>query len=297
MPISMRYKELILGRLSNLTQNQRRVAEYLMDNPQEAALSSITKIARTVKVSQATVFRLAKALGYRGFLHLKSEMLENLRRDLTPLERFQAVIDQSQGKDDVLLNIARQDVENISGTLNIIDKAAFDKAVDLIISSHHIYTMGLGISSFLSQITAYLLKRVTLKASALSHGSVSFIEQIISIKDEDLIIAFSLPPYSLGTIEAAQYARDKNINVISITDKMTAPIVQYSNVIIQTRTESMVFANSLGAIFVVICALATEVALRDRKRSSQALSKLEEARRDYELVVDRDFFQVNKKFY
>lgn len=75
-----------------------------------------------------------------------------------------------------------------------------------------------------------------------------------------------------GTVEAAKFTRSKNINIISIIDKMTAAVVQYSDLILQTKTENRVFANLLSAVNVLIYSLATEAALRDRKKARQALA-------------------------
>ncbi len=291
------HRELFLRKLPQLSKNQKKVAEYLMEHPQEMALSSITDIARHLNVAQATIVRLAKALGYSGYLEMKNEMLQRLRENLTPVERFQTELNYEPGKDDVLVNVAQEEVKNINITLRLIDQNAFRAAVELISTCRHIYTFGLGISAFVSQIAAYVLNRITLKASALSHGSVSFIEQIIPVKEQDLLIAFCFPPYSSGTIKAARYAKTKNVPVISITDKLTAPIVEYSDVSLQAKTENRLFANSLSAINVIIYSLATATALKNREHSRQALAELARARSEYQAMIEDDYIQANKKFY
>ena len=89
MPISNAHKALFVNQFSKLPKNQKKVAEYLMEHPQEMAFSSITDIAKRLEVAQATIVRLAKSLGFKGYLDMKTDMLKHVRKNLTPVTRFQ----------------------------------------------------------------------------------------------------------------------------------------------------------------------------------------------------------------
>lgn len=291
MPDLTFYKQLILDHVSHLTNNQKKIAQFFLDHPEEIAFSSIDEIARKLKVGKATIVRLAQTLGYKGFLELKTELSNKLRDDLSLTKKFKNAIDSSPIKTDFLTSLAGYEIENIHNTLQVLDRNAFDKAVNILLEAPKIYTMGLGISSFLSQLAAYFLNRITRKARAFTHGSISFHEQIVSLNSGDCLIGFSLPPYSIATIEAAENAQSKEIKVIAITDKLVAPISQYSDIILTVRTNNIVFINTVSAVLVLIYALATGVGLRDRTRSLHVLSRFEAAKTEYGFDVHTDFFK------
>ena len=73
MPELTYYKQLILDHVSHLTKNQKKIAQFVLDHPEEIAFSSIDVIARKLKVGKATIVRLAQTLGYKSFLELKTE--------------------------------------------------------------------------------------------------------------------------------------------------------------------------------------------------------------------------------
>jgi len=291
MPDLTVYKKLILDHISHLTKNQKKVAQFLLDYPEEIAFSSIDVIAERLSVGKATIVRLAQALGYTGFLELKTELSNKLRNDLSLTQKFKDTIDSKPLKTDYLSKLADNEIENIQNTLQTIDRKAFDKAVKILFAAPRIYTMGLGISSFLSQLAAYFLNRITMKASAFSHGSISFHEQVISVNPGDCIVSISLPPYSVATIEAAESSQSKGIKVISITDKLVAPIAQFSDVVFTAKTHNIVFINTVSSVLLIIYALATGVGLSDRTKSLEVLSLFENAKTEFGFDVRTEFFK------
>jgi len=294
MPDLAPFKKLILKHISHLTRNQKKVAQYLLDHPEEIALSSIDVIAERLSVGKATIVRLAQSLGYKGFLELKTELSNKLRDDLSLTKKFKDTIENSNLEVDFLPRIATNEIANIQTTLRDLDQKAFERAVDILLGCSRIYTMGLGISSFLSQLAAYFLNRITMKASAFGHGCLSFHEQMASVEPDACILCFSLPPYSVATIEAAEAARSKDIKVISITDKLVAPIVRHSDVVLTAKTHNIVFINTISAVLVLIYALAAGIGLRDRARSLQVLSLFEKAKSEFGFDVHTEFFQTQK---
>ena len=83
-----------------------------------------------------------------------------------------------------------------------------------------------------------------------------------------MLIAFSFPPYSRETVEAVKAAASRKIRVVGITDRLTSPVSYSAVFVLPIRSTNMIFTNSISAISVVINALVTEIALKNR---SQAL--------------------------
>ena len=96
--------------------------------------------------------------------------------------------------------------------------------IDRISKSDRVFTAGLGISYLLSEILAYQLTQVGISSSVLQHSHTLFNEHILFLNPRDLLIVFSFPPYSKETIEAADFANKRKIDVISITNKHASPV-------------------------------------------------------------------------
>ena len=272
-------KRRIRTRIRNLTDSQKAIANYIVENPRKVALSSIRDLEKELNISKSTIVRLAQALGYNGFYEMKSEFLQSIRHELDPINRFKTYFEQPTQDPDYLKIIADESVNNISSTLRLLDREQFRKAVELIKGASMVYTMGLGISTFLADLTAYLLGRVSIRAIHMNYGANTFAEQIVSFNKRDLIVAFSFRPYSEDTIEAARYAKEKGLNVVSLTDKATSPIVPFSDAALQVMVESMTISNSVIPVLALVYAMVGTIGYELKDRTLQTIESIEYVRR------------------
>jgi DNA-binding MurR/RpiR family transcriptional regulator len=272
-----RYKEIrekIQNNFDKLPANQRKVADFILGNFDNIPFVDVHGISKQVGVSVASVIRFAQSVGFSGFSELRDAVAESLKKHLSKNEIF-PLIDKSKVENDILASVAKLDVKNINDTLTMIDRESFNKVINLIISSDRIYTAGLGISYLLAEILAYQLTQVGIDASVLKHTHTLFQEQIMYLSKSDLIICFSFPPYSIETIQAAEYACEKGIKVISVTNKPTAPISSFSESLLTVKSENMLYTNSFAAISVLINAIATACAIKNKVKAKKVLKESE----------------------
>jgi len=284
----MRYREIkrrIQRSYDDLPKNHKRVADFFIENFDEIPFQSVQDVSKSSSTSVATVVRFAQRIGFSGFSEMREQISQNLQKQIRDKEIFPLIKD-SKVNQDTLTAVANQDIKNINETLILIEKPDFNRVVDYILAADRIYTMGLGISNLLSKILAYQLLQIGFSAAAFRHDSLYFSEQVILLKPEDLIIAFSFPPYSIETIESAKYAKEKGINLIAVTNKHSAPIVAYSAVNLLVKSENMLFTNSFAAISVLINAISTECVFRDEKRVKQMLKKLNQVTNNQNLILN-----------
>lgn len=274
----------IRSQIPYLTSSQKIVANYIVENPQKFALSSVRELERELQTSKSTVVRLAQALGYEGFHEMKSALLKSIRHELDPINRFKTYLSLPNNESDYLKLIAEEAVENINSTLQLIARDQFNKAVDLLKDAPHVYTLGLGISNYLAEIAAYLLNRVSIRANYMTYAGVTFAEQIVNLSKDDVIMAFTFPPYSHETIEAARYARERRLTVISMTDKATSRIVHYSDVTLQVIVESMTISNSIMSALTVLYAIAEQIGHEVKHKTLQTLKSIEHVRKEHSSV-------------
>jgi DNA-binding MurR/RpiR family transcriptional regulator len=257
-------KQKILQSYEQLPDHQQRIADYLLQHGKNVGLLTTDSIAQHLNVSKATVVRFAQKLGYKGFVELRNEILEFLRSDLKSVDNFILSIGK-QSIEDTLTLVAKHEVQNINKTIQQMDRPAFTQSVELMLNARKVITMGVGISSLLSEVLAYELHQVAIEALALSSAHIRFVESLAMASAKDVVIGFSFPPYSMETVDAAAYAHQRKIPVIAFTDRLTSPITFHTNKVLVVRSENMLFTNSIAAISVVINALATNIAAKNKK--------------------------------
>lgn len=274
-------KKRIKQQLPRLTKSQKIVADYMAENPQKFALSSLRELEAELKISKSTIVRLAQVLGYDGFYGMKSEFLNEIRNNLEPIQRFKKFLSVPHDKVNFIELIAEETTNNIQRTIQLVDQTQFQKAIDLIKKASHVYFIGMGISNCLAEIATYLFTRASIKASFMPYGALKFAEQIIIMPKNSLVFAFSFPPYSKETIIAAQYARKKGLKVISITDKLTSDITKYSDVSLQAAVESITISNSIMSVLVLLYSIIAQLGNELKDKALETIEAIEFVRKEY----------------
>lgn len=258
-------QSLIQLRYHSLPGNQRKIADYLVEHLQEAPFLSVMDLERRTGTSRATVVRFARSLGFEGFLDLRSRLLEGVQTQMALGAAFP--VPTGKGARDTLTLVAQQDVKNINRTIAQLERGAFAELAGMILKAGRVHTAGLGISSLMAQILAYSLNQAAVRAVPFVHDYETFIEQLMFVSPHDLLIVFSFPPYSRETVDLARGAAARKIPVVALTDRPTSPVTLHASRTLVIRSKNMLFTNSFSAISVVINALVTEVAIRNREKA------------------------------
>jgi DNA-binding MurR/RpiR family transcriptional regulator len=260
-------KRRILQTFQRLPANHRRVADFILTQPHDLAFLTTDSLSSELKVSKATIVRFAQSLGYKGFTELQNEILDAVQSTIRSPEKYSRSLSELK-PDETLGRVAEHEIRNITRTVRYVDRSTFSRGVDALLSAKRVFTMGIGISSLLAEVMSYELNQVGLDAQPLTSGRMRFVEHLALAGRDDVVVAFSFPPYSRETIDAARYARKRGCAVISITDKLTSPISFHSSHVLAVQTENMLHTNSVSAISVVINALVTEIAVKDKPAAS-----------------------------
>lgn len=256
-----------------LSKGQKQLAAYITENYDRAAFITASKMGRIVGVSESTVVRFAYALGYDGYPELQKSLQELIRNKLTSVQRIQLTGDLQPN--DVLRSVLKSDVSNIRATIDSIDNASFNAAINALLEAKKIYIVGLMSAAPLAQFLAYYLGFVMDNVVMVSGAMGNIYEDLFRISSEDVCIGISFPRYSNRTIDALDFARGKEATIIAITDSVSSPIAEKAEHALIARSDMAGFADSLVAPLSLINAIIVACSLRRREQVSNTLSQLE----------------------
>lgn len=276
-------KSTIQNSYPNLSKNQKKIADFVLNNFDRIPFQGVQEISEATQLSVASIVRFAQKIGFEGFLEMRDQIAKSLQHRIKKQQIF-SLIDNHKLKDDTFASVANHDIGNINDTLNSLDRTHFNNSIKLLLGANKVYTAGLGISYLLAEILSYQLNQVAINSSCLLHTHTSFMEQVLTMTKNDVIVAFSLPPYSNETIDAVEFAKSRGIKTIAITNKESSPITFYSETQLVVQSKNMLFTNSFASIAVLINAVATECAVRNKTKANKMLKELNEVVKKQKLV-------------
>ena len=277
--------ERIEASMKTFSKGHRRIAEYIISNYDKAAYMTASVLGAEAGVSESTVVRFAALLGFDGYQQLQKQIREAVRARMTSVQRVSAAnhrMDESEVLDRILI----EDAENIRMTLESVDRQAFEKAVDMILSAKNIYILGMRSSAVLADFMSYyfglLFDNVRLIRPA---GGSEIFEHLMKLHEDDVFVAISFPRYTTGVVNATEFASKTGAGVIAITDSQSSPIVPHSDVVLTAKSEMASFADSLVAPMSLINAMITYIGKKKEEEVTDTLGRLENVWKEYKVYT------------
>lgn len=280
--------EIIDQAFPGLSKGQKRIVEYMREHPEEAAYMTAAKLGHVAGVSESTVVRFAIELGFSGYPELHRAMQESLQKRLTSVQRVRVSNDRLP--DEGLLDaVLERDMAQIRATMETIDRAAFDAAVEAILSAGKIYIIGMRSSFALAEFLEYYLNLIFPNVQLVRNaGGSEIFEQMMNIGEGDTVVAISFPRYSSRIVNAVDFAANSGAKVIAITDGMSSPIAKPAYAALCAKSNMASFADSLVAPLSIINALIAAISKKKNDEISSVLTKLEHVWDEYHVYKSGD---------
>ncbi|CAB1245116.1 MurR/RpiR family transcriptional regulator [Clostridium sp. MT-14] len=270
-----------------LSKGQKLIAEYILKHYDKAAFMTAAKLGLNVGVSESTVVRFANELGFSGYPKLQKSLQELIKNKLTTVQRIELSND-FVSQESPLKSVLKSDMENIRATLEKINHKTFDDVVDSIFEAQKIYILGLRSSTAIADFLGFYLNLILDNVKVVGYGISDIFEQMINLKEGDLVIGIGFPRYAVRTIEALAFAKSRNAKIIAITDSLLSPLAARSDYTLIAQSNMASFVDSLVAPLSVINALIIAVGLREKEKISSTFSDLEDIWKEYQVYSFKD---------
>ncbi len=205
--------EQIQGRLDELNKAERKVAEVILLNPQQATRFSIAALAQAAKVSEPTVNRFCRSFGVSGYPELKLQLAQSLASGAAYVSRAVEADDDPAAYTQKIFASA---IASLDGACQQLDPAQVSRAVDMMIQARQIHFFGLGASAPVALDAQHKFFRFNLAVSA--HADVLMQRMLASVAHTgDLFVIISYTGRTRELVEVARLARDNGASVLGLT--------------------------------------------------------------------------------
>lgn len=206
-----------------LTKGEKKIAEFLVKNPKKVMVLSALELGKEIGVSDASVLRFSKIMGFNKFNDFKNYIALELS-ETSPDDRIVKNWDNFNSKNDIANKIVNADLENIKDFLLNVDFNEVNEAVDAIAEAKKIYFLGIGSSRAISQFMFWHIKRLGFNAECVNEGGLGLYESFSHIKKGDVVIIFAFPRFLNDEIKAVKLAKEKKAKIITITSNVFSEI-------------------------------------------------------------------------
>ncbi len=258
----------------NMGPAERRVADYILEHPDDILCMSISELSALCECGDATLVRFSRRLSLDGFGMLKIGLAGELRQISS--------IGGDIKKDDSPYKIFDSRIHDITAALRntetVLDKDKLDRAARCIMAADRIVIFGLGNSASVAKDAEHKFLRIGLCAQACTDNHMQAI--IAShLKRGNVAIGISHSGISRDVVDALKLSKASGATTICITNFGKPPIVETSDIALFTKAEetqhSILAMSSRIAQLAILDSIYTYIVLNSDAKASREIFNTE----------------------
>lgn len=264
------------GQISSLKNAEKRVAGLILKSPEKIHDFTVAEAASQSNVSEATVIRFCRTLGFKGYQDLKYQLMRELAFH-QPSVISEEVL-EGDSSDDVIQKVFSFNIQTLRETLEVLDAPALQRAASLIECAKKILIIGVGTSAANVQDAHNKFFRLGLNSVAQSDAHLQLMEASL-LTPGDVVIAITHSGRTRDPVESLAAARAAGAGTVAITSNPRSPITGHADVVLLTSSRETAFRSealaSRLAQMSIIDALYTLIRIKNRDRAVATEKKIE----------------------
>jgi DNA-binding MurR/RpiR family transcriptional regulator len=287
-PVQPDFTQLVSQHYKDLTKSEKRIANYLRKNQDESSFLSAAEVADRLGISEATVVRFARTLGFPSYPAMRTHLQENFYQRVTHSTRLRTKLADLREAGDIFERLTVSEIDYLSQALTTVDRSALQQSVDLLKISQRIFVYGLGPSISLVDLMEIRLRRFGKDVIALRTSGREVFESLLSLNARDLVFIITFFDLNPSQQLILDYAREVNCPVIMLTDTLESVVSDKVNVVLAAKRGPISEFHSLVVPMTIINTLLLSLAGEEQEQVTANLDKLDQLR--------ERLMQANRKF-
>lgn len=267
----------IHSRYPVLTKKGKKLADYVLTTPDKAVFMTTRELAAHVEVSEATVVRFVRQLGYPSYGTFIKALRELIDTELTLTERSRIDSSPVRSDDAELERITNQDIENIKSLSKSIDIKEVKRVRKILKDAESVNVIGSRLSYSSAFYLGWSMAKVRENVRIYKGSDKTTMDSLLfsSKKSVNIIVATSRYPNDL--IQLGKFINRRKFPMILLTDSQACPLAPMSDYVLVAPLQSIPFLGNPASMISLITYLVHSLAVDMGEKLKIHQEKLEQA--------------------
>ena len=263
----------IRSMIPELSKSEALVAEYIADCPEEVINLSVSALADCCGVSEPTVVRACRNLGFSGYQALKIALIQSIS---TAVSFAGEEVTAEDSMATAVQKVFGAASDAISLTKTSLDAATMEKAAEALLKAKRIFIFGVGGSAAVAADVQHKFLRLGMDAHALSDVNLQTITAAFA-GEGDAVFAISHSGSSKVVVDNTRLAKSNGATVISLSSMGKSPLTELADISLYTAANEtryrIVAISSRIAELTIIDTLYSYLSFRTGKADNLIIEK------------------------
>ena len=241
------------------SRTQQKLGEFVLSDPARVVYLTITELARESDTSEASVTRLCRTLGCKGYNEFKMALALDLQQG-QPVEHSGDEID----------NVVNESVQALQDTAKLLDRTLLESAALALHQAQSVQIYGVAASAILGEYLHYKLLRLGKPAQLFSDMHRAAMNAT-TLSKNTLVVAISSSGSTRDLLHVVKLARKQGVRVLALSNTPRSPLASLSDIqLVAAKPEGPLSAGALNAkvgVMLLVELLTTSLIALDEKYS------------------------------
>lgn len=221
---------------SGYSPTQQKLGEFVLNDPARVLYLTITELARESGTSEASVTRLCRTLGCKGYNEFKMALALDIQQGLP---------ERQAG--DAIDNVVDESVQALQDTAKLLDRAQLEQATLALHQAQSVQIYGVAASAILGEYLHYKLLRLGKPAQLFSDMHRAAMNAT-TLSKETLVVAISSSGSTRDLLHVVKLARKRGVKVLALSNTPRSPLAYLSDLqLVAAKPEGPLSAGALNA--------------------------------------------------
>jgi len=241
----------IHSRYPSFSAKEKSIADAILASPRDAVHPSIEELAERIGVSESTLFRFVRKLGYDGYQQFRISLATET---IAPSETVYEAPEAAENERSAVAVVFRSTIEALEASLKSLDPALLEGIAEAIVASPRLLILGLGGSSIVAQDAYHKLMRTGIRCEA----PIDYHMQLMAASQAapgDLALLFSHTGSNKDAILLAEELKRAKATLILATSQSRSPLAKFADHLLITRSPATRYASEAFSARIVQLAI------------------------------------------
>jgi len=268
----------IMEKYNSLRKSETKVADIILEHPEAAIHFSVSELAEQAGVSDPTVIRFCRSLGFKGFQDFKIYLAQSI---IPGIRNIHETVNQGENVPDLVRKVFDANTAAIQSTLDTLDFASIDEAIKELSNAKRIMFFGLGNSAVVAKDAYHKFFRIGIPCEWFEDSHMAMMAASI-MKPEEVLVVISHSGSTTDIVDVLDVASKAGARSIAIVSHHKSPVsgkADHTLCVASTETEYRFepMASRIAQLSVIdvlsvgVSLLHSEVYIANLEKSRKAL--------------------------
>ncbi|BCH25116.1 hypothetical protein MesoLjLc_48020 [Mesorhizobium sp. L-8-10] len=270
-------EELLRARMDTFSPSEQSLAAHLLDNIHILPFETGTSIAQAVGVSEMTVTRFIRGLGFDNLRDLKNRLRDATADKDSDIDDYMTRFQVRNGRQQVLQESLRLELDAIVKAYALTATEVWEEATEALATTRTIYVVGFQASKGLAMDFASRLLWARPNVVFIDNASGTFGEIVNADPKHSLVVLVDTATYATRGIRLVEKLKSLDLPLVIVTDKFSHWAYAYTRFVFEAHTHVKTFWDSTASLSVILNLLIDTVAIKlgpKAKRNFSMMSDL-----------------------